>query len=382
MRKLLLSAILLSGALACHAQEQANIVATFYYDEGIPGIVWGISDNGQWAVGYDDMVAYNAFYWNREEQKFVDVFGLDENGEMAEGYAAALYDVSDNGLAVGKFEDGRTGYTYPGIFDCTQNTWTALPTLVEINNAAYAQAITPDGGLIAGSASAEIVTSDALPGSTIKTGGPKVPVIWRNNQIERYDEAEYVGQGAWINDMNADGSMLCGYAEWDDGSRSPAVWKDGVMVRLVGTEPAISNPDKWQEFYEGQMYCFNADATMAGGYFSEGMYGSTYGIVWDSDGTHYEPIRDAHMQATVGGTTWHTLARSKIRNPSNVLLLGDAYTMDRRTPVAYLFAFGESKMSYLHSKRMNAAMFDGHVESLSYDERGEFGVTQDDGYRP
>ena len=108
----------------------------------------------------------------------------------------------------------------------------------------------------------------------------------------------------------------------------------------------------------------------------------TYGIVWDSDGTHYEPIRDAHMQATVGGTTWHTLARSKIRNPSNVLLLGDAYTMDRRTPVAYLFAFGESKMSYLHSKRMNAAMFDGHVESLSYDERGEFGVTQDDGYRP
>ena len=281
MRKLLLSAILLSGALACHAQEQANIVATFYYDEGIPGIVWGISDNGQWAVGYDDMVAYNAFYWNREEKKFVDVFGLDENGEMAEGYAAALYDVSDNGLAVGKFEDGRTGYTYPGIFDCTQNTWTALPTLVEINNAAYAQAITPDGGLIAGSASAEIVTSDALPGSTIKTGGPKVPVIWRNNQIERYDEAEYVGQGVWINDMNADGSMLCGYAEWDDGSRSPAVWKDGVMVRLVGTEPAISNPDKWQEFYEGQMYCFNADATMAGGYFSEGMYGSTYGIVWD-----------------------------------------------------------------------------------------------------
>ena len=62
MRKLLLSAILLSGALACHAQEQANIVATFYYDEGIPGIVWGISDNGQWAVGYDDMVAYNAYF--------------------------------------------------------------------------------------------------------------------------------------------------------------------------------------------------------------------------------------------------------------------------------------------------------------------------------
>ena len=51
--------------------------------------------------------------------------------------------------------------------------------------------------------------------------------------------------------MSPDGTMMCGWAEWDDGTRSPAVWKDGKMVRLIGTEPAISNPDKWEEFYEG-----------------------------------------------------------------------------------------------------------------------------------
>lgn len=108
----------------------------------------------------------------------------------------------------------------------------------------------------------------------------------------------------------------------------------------------------------------------------------TYGIVWDSDGSHYAPIKNARKQTAINGTTWNTLSRQKIQNPSKVLLIGDSYTMDRRTPIAYLFAFGESKMSYLHGKRMKAAMFDGHVASLTYDERKDFGVTQTDGYRP
>ncbi len=295
MRKLLLSAILLSGALACYAQEQANVVATFYYDEKIPGIVWGVSDNGQWAVGYDDQLTYAAFIWNRDEKKFVDVFGLGEDGEMAEGYEAQLYDVADDGTAVGIYQDGRTGRFYPGTYK--DGTWTQLPTLVEMwkKGSAYATVISPDGSIIAGMASTEIVISDELPGSTIETGNAKAPVIWRNSKIERYDDAEYAGQGVWINDMSADGTMLCGYAEWHDGSRSPAVWKDGAMVRLIGTEPATENPDKWAEYYEGQMYCFNADATMVAGYFSEGMYGDTYGIVWN--------IPETFSQETVGEVT-------------------------------------------------------------------------------
>ena len=279
MRKfLLLSTILLAGTATCPAQEE-DMVATFYYDEEIPGIVWGVSDNGQWAVGYDDQLTYAAFIWNKDEQRFVDVFGLDENGEMAEGYEAALYDVADDGTAVGVYEDAAKGGKWPGLYK--DGAWTPLPTLVDIKSSAYPMVISPDGSLIGGMASAEIINSDVLPGQTIVIGGPKVPVLWRNGEIERYDDAEYVGQGCWINDMIADGTMLCGYAEWDDGSRSPAVWKDGTMVRLVGTEPAISNPDKWPEFYEGQMYAFSTDASKVAGYFSEGMAGRTYGIVWD-----------------------------------------------------------------------------------------------------
>ena len=287
MRKLLLlSAILICGATACPAQgqgqEEGRTVATFYYDEEIPGIVWGVSDNGQWAVGYDDQLTYAAFIWNKDEKKFVDVFGLGEDGEMAEGVEAQLYDVADDGTAVGIYQDMRTGRFYPGTYK--DGTWTQLSTFLDeaTGRSAYAAVISPDGTLIGGMASTEMIErDDVLPGQVINAPGPKVPVLWRNGEIERYDDAEYLGQGVWINDMNADGTMLCGYAEWDDGSRSPAVWKDGAMVRLVGTEPATSNPDKWTEFYEGQMYCFNADATMAAGYFSEGMYGDTYGIVWD-----------------------------------------------------------------------------------------------------
>lgn len=282
MKNYLLLATALTGCLATaqniFAQdERPKMIATFYFTQEIPGIVQAVSDNGRYAVGYDEGTTNASFIWDRETKEFVDVFGVDEEGNMAQGYSCALQDVADDGTAVGYYQDATLGIV-PGIYK--DGTWTPLPTLVEKNSAAVsAMCISPDGSLIGGQVSGHIATSDALPGQTIETGGATVPVLWRDGMIERIDTITYLGQGCRINDMSPDGSMMCGWAEWDDGTRSPAVWKDGKMVRLIGTEPAISNPDKWEEFYEGQLYCFSRDLTQVGGYFSASQY-SMEGILW------------------------------------------------------------------------------------------------------
>lgn len=278
MKNYLLLATALAGCFATaqdiFAQdEKPKMIATFYFDDEIPGIVQAVSDNGRYAVGYDDGITNASFIWDRNTREFVDVFGVDENGNMAMGYSACLMDVADDGTAVGTYEDANLG-TVPGIYK--DGTWTALPTLVEKNSTATnASVITADGSLIGGQVSGHIALSDALPGQTIETGGATVPVLWRDGVIERIDTITYEGQGCWINDMSPDGTMMCGWAEWDDGSRSPAVWKDGKMVRLIGTEPATSDPDKWEEFYAGQLFCFSRDFKQVGGYFGSG------GILWD-----------------------------------------------------------------------------------------------------
>lgn len=272
----------MSASTAVSAQNGG--VASFYYDEEIPGVTQAVSGNGQWAVGCDEgVVANNAFVWTRATG-FVDVFGTDASGRQAQGTTARLYGVSNDGTAVGTYEDGTSSLATkpvrPGVFK--DGTWTPLPTLVDIMAGdvnGYATDISADGRIICGHVPASIVTSEFM-GNTITTVGPCVPVIWVDGEIQRVDDLQYEGYGAWVEDMSADGSVLCGYADFDDGSRSPAVFKDGQLIRLIGTTSATSDPDKWQEFFEGRMYALNAEGTRAAGYFAEG-YGSIDGIVWD-----------------------------------------------------------------------------------------------------
>ena len=190
MKNYLLLATALTGCLATaqniFAQdERPKMIATFYFTQEIPGIVQAVSDNGRYAVGYDELTTNASFIWDRETKEFVDVFGVDEEGNMAQGYSCALQDVADDGTAVGYYQDATLGIV-PGIYK--DGTWTPLPTLVEKNSAAVsAMCISPDGSLIGGQVSGHIATSDALPGQTIETGGATVPVLWRDGmwQVDR-----------------------------------------------------------------------------------------------------------------------------------------------------------------------------------------------------
>lgn len=251
---------LLTAASTSYAQEGYTVKV--YADTEIPGIVFGVSANGKYAVGNDlKMIANNAFMWSKDTGKFQDIFGVDPQGTETNPFAA-LYDVADDGTAVGQFYDGTNPLddgqvpVRPGIYK--DGKWTALPGLDGVSLFAddlngCAMKISPDGKIIGGYAPTVM--------------GTCVPVIWENGEIRRIDNLEYVSSGAYIVDMTDDGKILAGSVDWEDGSRSPAVWKDGKMIRLIGTEPATSAPDKWEYFYSGRVQSISRDGKTVGGFF-------------------------------------------------------------------------------------------------------------------
>ena len=75
MKYLPLMAMVCTLLASANATAQENEVASFYYDDEIPGVVFGVSGNGRWAVGNDEgVVANNSFVWTRETG-FTDIFG-------------------------------------------------------------------------------------------------------------------------------------------------------------------------------------------------------------------------------------------------------------------------------------------------------------------
>lgn len=274
MKKSYLTFALFSAVCACPTLAQEKYEVSVYADSDIPGIVYGVSDNGDYAVGNDNgVLANNAFMWQRSTGKFTDIFGVDPTG-AEQNPAAQLYAVSNDGTAVGCFYDGNNALSdgtvplRPGVYK--DGVWTALPGFdgVELTGGdgnGCAMTISADGTIIGGQVPVQ--------------AGKCVPVLWKNGKLERIDNIEYLGQGAYVEDMTDDGSILCGMAEWDDGSRSPAIWKDGKMVRLIGTEPAVDAPEKWEYFYDGRATAISRDGSCVGGTFDDG--NSAYGFYWN-----------------------------------------------------------------------------------------------------
>lgn len=279
------AAAMLFGATAV-AQEQT--VASFYtYNQ--PNVMYGVSPNGKYAVGCDEGVLTGAaVYWSHETGKFTDVFGVNADGVMTEGKQATLYGVADDGTAVGNFvneaiqEEGKAAPVVPGVYK--DGKWTALELLTDVlpgDANGWARKISADGRIIVGIVTSEIKTTE-FQGSVLTAAGPKVPVMWIDGKIQRIDEWEYQGQGAYIRDMSDDGSVLVGWTEWYDGSRAPSVFKDGKVIRLCGTTPARDDVDKYDGWsYEGQLFTVSGDGTRCGGYFDMTGQGSIEGLVWD-----------------------------------------------------------------------------------------------------
>lgn len=160
------------------------------------GIMNGISPNGKYAVVSDDenLVAY---FW--------DIESPDEYETVA--FDALLYDVTDNGIAVGSILDGSKFKAV--VYDYNTDEWTQLPDHLALLNEQYAVCITNDAKVIAGyefdrDADAEL-------------GGRYYPVVWTLNEasgeyeITTFNDLPLPDHQGFITEcMTPDGKFLGG----------------------------------------------------------------------------------------------------------------------------------------------------------------------------
>ncbi|MBD5355870.1 MAG: T9SS type A sorting domain-containing protein [Bacteroides sp.] len=125
------------------------------------GLMNGISRNGRYAVVSDDedLVAY---FWTRDTPDEYEAVDTD----------ALLYDVADNGIAVGAIVDELKFRA--AIYNYNTNEWTQLPDHLAVLNEQYAICVTADAKIISGYE----YDRDDNP----DTGGRYYPVVWTLNE--------------------------------------------------------------------------------------------------------------------------------------------------------------------------------------------------------
>lgn len=238
MKKLLLTLCACATLGTVLAQDLKN--ATLYVPELdieseslMIGTIYGVSSNGEYAVGYDDFLGTCSYMWSRSTGEF-ELIDL----------AAIVCDVSNEGVVVGSYWieiPGTDGYVgaKPGYYK--DGEWHSLPSrtpdafLVEgdMNPNGWAGAISADGKYIAG----HVPDPDAYKFA---------PILWKwddaaqdyviENQFDEILEEIDVLECpfGWVTKgMSDDGSVITGFYEWGSGARSAAVMIDGKAKRLT-----------------------------------------------------------------------------------------------------------------------------------------------------
>lgn len=192
--------------------------------EGFYGTVYGVSANGQYAVGVDDLFESGCFIWNRSTGKYEMI----DLGNYVSG-------VSNDGVIVGEYwieipgTDGMTA-SKPGYYK--NGEWHPLPIhrldvdLIDDYNG-RASAISPDGKFIAGfTLDADVFRLRPILWEWDETAGD---YVIKND----FEDIEPMGNGWVVNGMSNDGTILSGFCEWGSGARSAAVIVNGVEKRLT-----------------------------------------------------------------------------------------------------------------------------------------------------
>lgn len=189
--------------------------------DGMFGTIFGVSSNGEYAVGTDDIYYTGCFLWTKQTREFTSIDG-----------AEYVNDVANDGTCVGAFYketlDGDVT-SVPGYYK--DGKWTELPLpsdkLYAGNMNGMAVAISADGKYIAGYVPAP-------------EGFMFIPIVWENGAIkDTFANVKVLGQGWCVKGMSDDGRIVAGYAEWGSGARSSAVIIDGQEIRLTCTEDPV-----------------------------------------------------------------------------------------------------------------------------------------------
>lgn len=176
--------------------------------------IMGMSPNGKYVAGYIFGGNKNGFIWN-------DSSGYDYLGDIP----ANVNDISDNGIAIGQFEDEdfayqtSTGTRYmksAGYFK--DGEWHSLGfkegVIIDGTNPSYANGISADGTIICG--------------TMYDINKRMRPVVWKNGIPTDLETGEYdIAKASVVSD---DGTIIGGFVSRD---RYPVLWINGKLTLLT-----------------------------------------------------------------------------------------------------------------------------------------------------
>lgn len=258
----------------------------------------GVSPNGKYAVGHGVDYSSNAFIWNRETGEFTQITGSHD--EKAEVYA-----VSNDGTVVGAFKSEKIGSLgtaadLPGYWK--NGVWTELPLVKDITLKSgdingWASGISADGHIITGQVKDFFYSEER--GKNIELYRP---AVWIDGVLQPafkdLPEADKLQQGMVVFASSEDATILGGRADHPRGTRSPAIWIDGELIRIYGEHDI--DPDVDDYFFDGNLNTISPDGKLAGGTYSA--TGSEYeaiGFIYDVEKREKKELGDPWYSVTV-----------------------------------------------------------------------------------
>lgn len=197
MKKSIISAMMLIGAIAGSAQElTTSPVSDWYNLEAL-----GMSANSRYITGLN-VSTYCGFMWDTQSNNVIE-----NEGDYANCDFRAC---TDDGIAVGILGQDDMVTTNAAKFDNTGKI-----SIID-NDLSVAFATTPDGSMIVGA----LLDSMWLP----------TPCLWKNGEriVLPYPSSEECGianDGANAQYISADGSVIAGYLQDWMSSRPAIIWR-------------------------------------------------------------------------------------------------------------------------------------------------------------
>lgn len=235
------------------------------YDTPVCGYFGHVSNDGRYAVGYDEVLSGASYYWSiNEPDKLVMVAD-----PSVDGYTT-LNDISNTGVMVGskdaQLENDEYVRMYPAIYTF-DNKWETLPVPANYSvkqswdyssarTTNSVRAITPDGKYMAG----QLYLSETVDGEEVVSTTRLVPVLWENGELKTvYDNLGIKTFYVW--GISNDGNIIVGVNTSDNGGQNPAYIKDGQLYEVF-------NCNEESTFNGGIICSIDADNNMYG-YFTD-----------------------------------------------------------------------------------------------------------------
>lgn len=281
MVKRLLSFFVL-GVIGMAITIEANADNRIYVPaDGLLGQMFGVSSNGKWAAGCDDLDATGGYVWNIDNPDEFVLLPDDGQGR----------DVTDDGMVVGNFDNGENGtYNVAGYYK--DGVWNALPLSDQLIGTSTANRVSPDGKYIGGTQ----FCYDA--GSEI--GGRYYPCLWTRDDatgeylLDMYNDIDLPDhQGFLTNAMSDDGRIFAGRLYCGSSSMVPALIVDGqpkffntFETRIEPFEYKGEIIGEFEEYYIDGNHDTGDGHNFNGEFCSMDQYGNCYGYrtrVFDVD---------------------------------------------------------------------------------------------------